>query len=127
MEIDIRHEQRRVPVTVMAIKGDLTAESSEQLKARFDQEHKLGTNNLLIDLKHVGFISSSGLRAIHGISNSLEQQNGAMKQGMSAGTYKFVHFKLANASEDVRGVLKMTGYDSFLDIYDDTETALAAF
>jgi anti-anti-sigma factor len=127
MEIAVRHEKGRVDVTVMSIKGDMTIESYDQLLDRVEQEHELGTNDLVIDLKDVPYISSSGLRAIHRIFTLLEKQDESMRKGMSAGTWKSAHFKLANPSKSVLGVLKATGYDYFLDIYDDLEKAIASF
>ena len=127
MEISVWHEKGRVDVTVMAVKGDITVESYEQLQERVEQEHKLGTEYLLIDLNEVPYISSSGLRAIHHIFTLLEEKDEAMRKGMNAGTFRSAHFKLVNPSKQVLDVLKTTGYDYFLDIYDDREQAIASF
>lgn len=127
MEITVWHEQGQVDVTIFAIEGDITIESYEQLQKRFEQEHKLGTKNLLIDLKKVRYISSSGLQAIQHIFSLLERQDETTRKGIGAGTFKSAHLKLVNPSKGVLQVLKMAGFDIFLEIYDNRERAVASF
>jgi anti-anti-sigma factor len=127
MEIAVRHEQGRVDVTVLAIKGAITVETYEQLEERFDQEHERGANDLLLDLKEVTLLSSSGLRAIHKMFLSLEETGETTRQGISGGNYKAVHLKILSPSKDTLNVLKRAGFDMFLDIYDDLEKAVASF
>jgi anti-anti-sigma factor len=127
MEITVWHEQGRADVTVFAIEGDITVESYEQLQERFEQEQQHGTENLLIDLKKVRFISSSGLRAIQHIFSLLEKDNETVRKGITAGTFKSAHLKLVNPSKDVLHLLKMAGFDIFLEIYDNRERAIASF
>jgi anti-anti-sigma factor len=127
MEITVWHEQGRADVTVFAIEGDITVESYEQLQERFEQEQQHGTENLLIDLKKVRFISSSGLRAIQHIFSLLEKDNETVRKGITAGTFKSAHLKLVNPSKDVLHLLKIAGFDMFLEIYDNQERAIASF
>jgi anti-anti-sigma factor len=127
MEITVWHEQGRVDVTVFAIEGDITVESYEQLQERLEQEQQHGTENLLIDLKKVRFISSSGLRAIQHIFSLLEKDNETVRKGITAGTFKSAHLKLVNPSKDVLHLLKIAGFDMFLEIYDNQERAIASF
>jgi anti-anti-sigma factor len=127
MEITVWHEQGRVDVTVFAIEGDITVESYEQLQERLEQEQQHGTENLLIDLKKVRFISSSGLRAIQHIFSLLEKDNETVRKGITAGTFKSAHLKLVNPSKDVLHLLKIAGFDMFLEIYHNQERAIASF
>ena len=127
MEIAVRHEQGRVDVTVLAIKGAITVETYEQLEERFDQEHERGANDLLLDLKEVTLLSSSGLRAIHKMFLSLEETDETTRQGISGGNYKAAHLKILSPSKDTLNVLKRAGFDMFLDLYDDLEKAVASF
>jgi anti-anti-sigma factor len=64
VEISISQEQGRVPVTVFHIKGDIEVTSYQQLEAAASQAIASGTRYLLLDLAHVAYISSAGLRAI---------------------------------------------------------------
>lgn len=127
MEITVWHEQGRVDVTVMAVKGAITIETYEQLEARFDQECEQGTNDLLLDLREVTLLTSSGLRAMHKMFQALEKTDEATRKGISGGKYKSTHLKLLTHSKEVVSVLKRAGFDMFLEIYDDLEEAVASF
>lgn len=127
MEINIWREPLHEDVTILAVKGEITAATYEQLQQRVEDEIKAGTRNLVLDLQEVPYISSSGLRAIHHIFTLLEEPDIKMRKGMAAGTWKSSHLKLAAPAHDVLGVLRMTGYDYFLEIYEDREQAIASF
>lgn len=87
---------------------------------------------MLLDLKQVSYVSSSGLRAIHQIFmmlevNGSEDATRAVKAGVLKGTYKSPHLKLVNVSPDIRRLLEMTGYGLFLEIHSDRRAAIASF
>ena len=46
---------------------------------------------------------------------------------MDAGLTKAAHFKLLNPSSDLIRVLKVAGFDSFIEIYEDLDEAVASF
>ncbi len=122
----------RVPVTVFQIKGELTAETEGQLVQQAQDSFDAGMRYLLLDLSKVTFLSSAGLRAIHQLflllrTDSPEQSDEAMRDGIKAGTYHSSHLKLLNPSSDVLQVLKATGFDMFLDVYSSKRKALASF
>jgi hypothetical protein len=50
-----------------------------------------------------------------------------VREGLRKGTYHSAHLKLANPSKDVMSVLKMSGFDMFLEIHSDLEKAVASF
>lgn len=127
MEISVWHRQGRVDVTVFSIEGDITVDSCEQLQERFEQEHKLDTRYLLIDLRNVPYMSSSGLRAIQRIFSVLEEHDETVRSRIKAATYKSEHLKLLNPSKEVSQVLKTAGFDMFLEIHTDLEKAIASF
>jgi STAS domain len=130
MEIDVKQEQGRVPVTVFHIIGDLTTE--EALQSRAEQAFREGMRNLLIDLSEVPLVNSTGLRALHEIFLLLRgkdpgESDQAVKAGINAGTFTSPHLKLYKPSRHVLDVLKVTGYDMFLEIYQDYRKAVASF
>jgi hypothetical protein len=130
MEIIIKQEQGRVPVTVFHIIGDLITD--EALRVKAEQAFRDGMRNLLIDLSEVPLVSSIGLRALHDIFILLRgdapgESDKAMKEGITAGTFTSPHLKLYHPSGHVLDVLKMTGYDMFLEIYQDYRKAVASF
>lgn len=134
MDIKVSVEDGSVPVTVMHIDGNIDASSYEAFQAKADELIKGGARYLLIDLEHAPFVSSSGLRALHHIFNHLRSSDPDRKMtdeevrsGISAGTYKSPHLKLANISKESRSSLELSGFDMFIEIFDDREEALASF
>lgn len=132
MEIIVTHEQGRVPVTIFQISGEIVVNNYQQLEAKAREAFEAGTRNLLLDLSNVTYISSSGLRALHTIytllrSDSPEESKEALRTGIRAGTYKSPHLKLLNPSQPVLEVLRMSGYDMFLEIHRRRDEAIASF
>lgn len=130
MEITATQAQGSVPVTVLHLVGELTSE--EPLKTRVREVHEAGAQNILIDLSKVPYISSSGLRALHASFSMLrtetpEESDAAMKEGIAAGTFTSPHLKLLNPTKHVLEVLKTAGYDMFLEIHHDYEKAVRSF
>jgi anti-anti-sigma factor len=132
MEITVSHEQGRVPVAVFHVEGDIDVTSYEQFQAAANDAIAAGTRYLLLDLAHVGYMSSAGLRAIQSIFTELRAgasaaDDEAMRRGMRDGTYKSPNLKLLSPSPKVLQVLTMTGFDMFLEIHRDLKKAVASF
>lgn len=130
MEISVSQAQAKVPVTVLHIKGDLSAE--EPLLSRAEEAHQSGARNILIDLSESDYMSSAGLRAIHAMfellrSSSPQESQDAIKKGISAGTFTSPHLKLLKPNKHISDVLKTAGYDMFLEIYQDYNKAIASY
>jgi hypothetical protein len=129
MEILISNIAGPTPVTVFHLKGDLTSENplEEQARNAFEE----GARNMVLDLTHVAYISSAGLRAIHTIymllRNADPEDSEASARGIARGTYKSPHLKLAKPSKNAMKALSMAGYDMFLDIHDSEKSAVASF
>ena len=134
MDMKLSTENERVQVTLIHIDGNLDAGSYREFQEKTQYLIKDGARYILIDLEHSPFVSSAGFRAIHQLfkdlnaahdeSNISEEE---MKQGVSAGSYKSPYLKLVNLSADTKAVFKTTGFDMYLDHYDDIKTALASF
>lgn len=132
MEISVSRENGLVPVTVFHVKGEITVESYEELQRQAEDAYEGGMRNLLLDLTQVTFVSSSGLRAIHNIfdllrSDGTKDSDETVRNGVRAGTFRSSHLKILNPSRDVLKVLRMSGFDMFLDIHADLQEALASF
>ncbi|MGE5123493.1 MAG: STAS domain-containing protein [Acidobacteriaceae bacterium] len=130
MDIQISQEQGRVGVTVFRLQGELITEDELVSKAR--QAYQAGARNILIDLSNVTYVSSIGLRALHELFTMLRtddptESNEAMKRGINAGVFTSPHLKLLNPSKHVLEVLKITGYDMFIDIHHNYQKAIASF
>jgi len=130
MEISISQEQGKVPVSVLHVKGDLRSEDELLSQARTAFES--GTRNILLDLSGVRFMSSSGLRAIHKIFNMLRtdapnESDEAVSAGITAGTFTSPHLKILKPQKNVLEVLKLAGYDMFLEIHQNYKKAIDSF
>ena len=134
MEIKVSTEQGRVPVTVMHVDGSIDSSTHESFSTRANELIQDGARYILVDLSHAPFVSSAGLRALHGIFNTLRSlqpdanlSDEQVKKGISDGTYKSPHLKLLNLSNETRTAFKLSGFDMFIEIYSDKQTALASF
>ena len=129
MEVISWRDTGHVPVTILQLKGDLAAE--EPLESQARQAFQDGARNMILDLTHVPYISSAGLRAIHLIYMMLREadpdDSAKAALGIARGTYKSPHLKLVNPSRNGRRALTTAGYDMFLDMLDDISTAVAQF
>jgi anti-sigma B factor antagonist len=128
IEITVVQENGRVPVTVFEVRGDIDSYTYEALQARFEQARSAGMRHLLLDLSGVNYVGSAGLRVFHhvaGVLRSIDET--APENGLTGGSFKSSHFKLLNPSRDVAHMLNATGFDLFLEIYRDRQTAVASF
>jgi anti-anti-sigma regulatory factor len=131
MEIIVSQEQARVPVTIFRLKDRINLGNVEQLVQKTQEAFANGVRDLLIDLTHVPSITSAGLGAIHAIYKLLNGESSPGKGIASAGTSdairKASHLKILNPVPDVRRVLKIVGFDVFIDIFDNQQEALLAY
>jgi anti-anti-sigma factor len=134
MNIKVSVENGSVPVTVMHIDGNLDASSYEAFEKRADELIAGGARHILVDLSHAPFVSSAGLRALHHIFNNLRSSDTTstmsdeeVRRGISAGTYKSPHLKLLNPSKETKSTFELSGFDMFIETFNDREAALASF
>jgi anti-anti-sigma factor len=132
MDITVSLEQGRVPVTVLRITGNIDASNFEQLNQVSLEAINRGARYIVIDLTKVLYVSSAALRTINNIFQQLNsinknEDNIQMQDGISAGTYKSPYLKLLNPSKNVIDVLKVTGFDMFLDIHKDFKMVIDSF
>ena len=134
MEIKVSTESGRVPVTIMHIDGDLDSSTYTEFQKKADELIANGARHILVDFAHSPYVSSAGLRTLHQIFKELNAihpdttlSEEEMKKGISAGTYKSPYLKLLNLSEQSKLVFSATGFDMYLEFYDDMKKAVAAF
>lgn len=133
MEIKVTTENRQVPITVLHVDGNIDSSTYASFQAKAQELIDRGARHIVVDLSHVPFVSSAGLRALHEIFNQLRAKDPDkiseedVRKGISAGTYKSSQLKLVNLSNETKTVFQMSGFDMFIDIYDDMEKALASF
>jgi ABC-type transporter Mla MlaB component len=124
--------QGRVPVTIFHLKGDLDGNTYEQLQKKADEVFQAGTRYLILDLSQVPFISSAGIRGLHYVFNLLRtdsvlESDQAISKGLRDGTFKSPHLKLLSPNQNVGNLLKVTGYDMFLEVHYNSDDAVKSF
>jgi anti-anti-sigma factor len=134
MEIKVSTENGRVPVTVLHVDGNIDAATYQTFQSKADELIKDGAQHILVDLTHAPYVSSAGFRALHQIFNDLRVRHPSsnlsdeqVKEGISSGTYKSPHLKLLNLSKETKTTFEMSGFDMFIETYDDRKKAIASF
>ena len=134
MEIKVSTENGRVPVTVLHVDGNIDSATYQTFQSKVNELIKDGAQYLLVDLSHAPYVSSAGFRALHQIFNDLRARHPSsdlseeeVKKGISAGTYKSPHLKLLNLSKETKTTFEMSGFDMFIETYDDRMKAISSF
>jgi len=95
------------------VRGRLDAVSAQEVKARLKELVQAGHVELIVCLREVPFIDSSGLAALVSGLKAARQARGTLK--------------LTNLCEPARTVFRLTMLERVLEMYADVEGALAAF
>jgi anti-anti-sigma regulatory factor len=136
MNISVNQVQGRVPVAILGLEGDLDATNYQELIAKATETYRAGTRNILVDLGHTRFISSSGLVALHSIAVILKGEQPPNPQdgwsalhivGRGLGSGAQQHIKLLNPQPKVERVLEKAGLKELFEIHTDLATAIASF
>ena len=108
MEIEIREEQN---VTIVTLSGELQRQTApgiqEKILPLIAPECKI-----LLDLSHVSYMSSAGLRLLLLFYRQIEEQHG--------------HVVLTGLQEMVQDTMSITGFLEFFTAYKTTEEGIAA-
>lgn len=120
LNILVEQAEGKVPVTVLQLEGDIDAATHKTLQDKAAEAVDAGATHILIDLGGVNYMGSAGFRALHAISNMLHKDD-------EPGMMKSTHLKLLNPTDAVARVIKTLGFDVYLDIYQDKDTAVNSF
>ena len=132
MEITVTEEKARVVVTVIHITGNIDSLTHQEFQARAQELIDKGARHILVDLTKTEFVSSAGLRALHNIFNKLRSlhqdvNDDELRKKMSAGEYKSPFVKITNASDQIKEIFGISGFDTYIEAFDDTGKAIASF
>jgi anti-anti-sigma factor len=132
MEISVSQEQNRVPVTVFDIRGEITADTAEQLVEEADRAVAGGTQNLVLDLTNVPYVGSYGIRALNVVllrlhETASDQSEEQLRQALRDGRSKSTHLKLVNPNSQVTKVLEMTGFGMLVEVHRSVKAAVSSF
>ncbi len=136
MEIVIEQAQASIPVSILTLRGDLDASNYQDVIAKSAELYARGVRDLLLDLSGVGFMSSSGIVALHSIALLLRGEKlpdleagwnvfHAIENDREAGLQQ--HIKLLNPRPRIMQTLQKTGMDAFFQVFTDRQAAFDSF
>lgn len=100
-------------VTVVRVEGQLIVGNRQELKDLIGSALEAGDRKFLIDFAGAGYIDSSGLGALVGLSRRVREAAGELR--------------LSGLNEDLRSLFELTKLDTLFAIADTPEQALANF
>jgi anti-anti-sigma factor len=137
LETTIEQATGRVPITIIALDGELDASNFNELIETASELYQSGTRHLLLDLGDLRFMASSGLVALHSILRLMhgkappdpEAGWGALHSlGLDAsGGSTQTEVQLCGAQGPVERVLTRTGLSRLFLVHPDRASAIAAF
>ncbi len=136
MQLTVDQVEGRVPVTILAIHGDLDASNYEQVIAKARDLYASGVRHLLIDCSDMPFMGSSGVVALHSVALLMRgetppdpeagwQAFHSIDHARAGGVQQQV--KLLSPQPKVSRTLQMTSMNDFFEIHTDKQAAIASF
>jgi anti-sigma B factor antagonist len=99
-------------VTVVTVKGRIDSSNAKEFDTPLMDVVQKGKTKIVLDMGGVEYMSSIGLRTIISGMKSLKEKGGTLK--------------LANLTNNVRGMLLVMGTELF-DVHDTVDQAVASF
>jgi len=136
LQTTVERVEGRVPITVLALDGELDASNFERVIEEVQGLYDAGDRTLLLDLSGLTFMASSGLVVLHGIVLVMHgDEPPDLEGGWSAfhaltnavdGAERQTEVQLCDAQPAVTRVLERTGLDRLFVSHPDRATAIAA-
>lgn len=137
LQTTVEQTQGRVPVTILALDGELDASTFEDVIGSIRGIYDGGARHLVLDLTGLEFISSSGLVALYSALRLMrgeappDLEHGwaalrAMNDETAVGAAQ-TNVRLCGTQDDVRKVLERTGLSGLFPSHPDRASAVAAF
>ena len=136
MDMNSSAVPNRPTTVILTLDGELDASNYLDVIERVRHLYSDGARQLVIDLSNLSFLSSSGLVSLHSAALVMRgEEPPSPELGWSAfhaiATDVDQGFetccKLVNPQGRVRKTLEMTGFNTFLEIFDDTDAAVRSF
>ncbi|HNQ68148.1 MAG TPA: STAS domain-containing protein [Bacteroidales bacterium] len=109
MEVTLKLEANLVIITIEgSIDGNTSGELQMQIMGKISE-----SDNVILDLSKVDFISSAGLRVLLMVYRQIKVKNGKVV--------------LVGISEEIKDVMSMTGFINYFQITDSIEDAQNIF
>jgi len=100
-------------VYIFKISGRLNSNSAPKLEKKFEQTIESGLNYMILDLEKIEYLSSAGLRVILGAIKKLNRTSGKLV--------------ICSASDNVKEVFQIAGFNSILSIAPTLDDAIKNF
>ncbi|HEY7232344.1 MAG TPA: STAS domain-containing protein [Pseudolabrys sp.] len=104
-------EEHAGGITIVAVKGRIDSNTAKDFGDRLTGLIKSGRARLVVDLKHIIYISSAGFRALLVAGRSAEETNGALA--------------LCSLSSEVQRLFDLGAFTDLFPIYGSREEGLA--
>jgi anti-anti-sigma factor len=132
--MEIRTELRtegRVPVAVIYVQGDINTITFSDLEKVGQRLYEEGSRRMVLELTQVRYINSAGLRAVHTIYNLLRSnfpdETDEMLRKRIGENQRSRLLKLVGPNQNVKDLLTTSGYDHFLEIHENLDSAIQSF
>ena len=112
MSLEI-NESNREGVTILSLKGRITAGETTAIREKVDQEVAAGRRNIILDLSHVDYVDSTGLGGMVICYTTLKKQGGALK--------------LVNPNKRNIELLALTKLYTVFEVFEDEAAAVRSF
>ncbi len=103
-------QEDRGDISILRLFGDMDAEHSPPLKKKLQGILASGKTKLILDLREVAFIDSTGLGVLISLMRQLKENGGQLK--------------LASLQQEVRSIFEITRLFRVFDLSPDVEGAL---
>lgn len=133
MNINLSYIEIDKRIAFIELSGELDARSFSDLMQQAKLAHDSGAQFLLLDLSKLGFMSSSGLSALHSMSllmqdyDALDRDTTPVQPGGGEPpptNKKPNRVKLINPQPRILRALEMSGFSELYEIYDDPASAI---
>ncbi|MCL4879143.1 MAG: STAS domain-containing protein [Anaerolineae bacterium] len=106
-------EKEHNGVVVFTLEGRIDTQGAVDLDLALQTSATEGHNQMVLDMAEVKYINSSALRTLADIVTQNRDNGGDLK--------------LAALSQKVKRVFEIIGFDNFFEIYENIDSAVAAF
>ena len=133
MNINVSYLDSDKRIALIELSGELDARSFSKLMQKSKQAHDSGAHFLLLDLSKLGFMSSSGLSALHSMSLLMQDVDVSHKEIRPDQTGDDIptpakiplnRVKIINPQSRVMRTLEMSGFCELYEIYTDLPRAV---
>lgn len=136
MEMKSKSAANSPNTAILELNGELDASNYLDVIDRVRQVYAGGARQLVLDLSNLSFLSSSGLVALHSAALIMRDEeppdpalgwNTFHSVAADVGQGFETCCKLVNPQGRVKKTLEMTGFNTFLEVFDSTDEAVRSF